>query len=66
MIRKHFYVEDVKDVKGKIIIKFKKFDSLRDSQILIDREVFVDEKDAVSLPDNHFFVHDLIGSEVFS
>lgn len=63
--KKTFYVEYVKDVKGKIIIKFKNFDSLRESQILIDREVYVDEKDAVSLPENHFFVHDLIGSEVF-
>jgi len=63
--KKIFYVEYVKDVKGKIIFKFKNFDSLRDSQILIDREVYVDEKDAVSLPENHFFVHDLIGSEVF-
>jgi 16S rRNA processing protein RimM len=63
--KKSFYIEDVKDVKGKIIIKFKKFDSLRDAQVLTDREVFVDEKDAVSLPENHFFVHDLIDSEVF-
>ena len=63
--KKSFYVEDVKDVKGKIIIKFKNFDSLRDSQVLIDREIFVDEKDAVSLPENHFFVHDLIDSAVF-
>jgi 16S rRNA processing protein RimM len=63
--KKTFYVEAVKDAKGKIVIKFKKFDSLRDSQVLIDREVYVLEKDAVSLPDNHFFVHDLIESEVF-
>lgn len=63
--KKTFYVEDVKDAKGKIIIKFKKFDSLRDSQILIEREVFIDEKDTVSLPENQFFVHDLINSEVF-
>jgi 16S rRNA processing protein RimM len=63
--KKSFYIEDVKNVKGKIIIKFKKFDSLRDAQVLTDREVFVDEKDAVSLPENHFFVHDLIDSEVF-
>jgi 16S rRNA processing protein RimM len=63
--KKCFYIEDVKDVKGKIIIKFKKFDTPRDSKILIDREVFVDEKDAVSLPENHFFIHDLINSEVF-
>jgi len=62
--KKKFIVEDVNDLKGKIIIKFKKFDSPRDSQVLIDREIYVDEKDAVSLPDNHFFVHDLIGSEV--
>jgi 16S rRNA processing protein RimM len=62
--KKRFYVEDVNDLKGKIIIKFKKFDSPRDSQVLIDREIYVDEKDAVSLPDNHYFVHDLIGSEV--
>jgi 16S rRNA processing protein RimM len=63
--KKTFYVEDVKDANGKIIIKFKKFDSLRDTQVLIDREVFVDEKDAFCLPENHFFVHDLINSEVF-
>jgi len=62
--KKIFYVEDVKDVNGKIIIKFKNFDSPRDIQVLIDREIYVDEKDGVSLPDNHFFVHDLIGSEV--
>ena len=63
--KKTFYIEFVKNVKGKIIIKFKKFDSLRDSQILIDREVYVDEKDSVTLPENYFFVHDLIDSEVF-
>ncbi len=34
-------------------------------RVLIDREVYVNEKDAVSLPENHFFVHDLIDSEVF-
>jgi len=63
--KKSFYVEDVKDVKGRIIIKFKKYDSLRDSQTLIDREMFVDAKDAVNLPESYFFVHDLIDSDVF-
>jgi 16S rRNA processing protein RimM len=62
--KKKFYVEDVNDLKGKIIIKFKNFNSTRDSQLLLDREIYVEEKDAVSLPKNHFFVHDLIGSEV--
>ena len=62
--KKIFYVEDVKDLNGKIVIKFKRFDSLRDCQVLIGREIYVDENEKVTLPDNHFFVHDLIGSEV--
>ena len=64
--KKTFYVEDVKDVKGKIIIKFKRFDSPRDAQVLINRDVYIVEKDVVSLPKNHFFIHDLIGSEVLA
>jgi len=62
--KKKFSVEDVKDAGGKIIIKFKHFESSRDSQVLLDRNVYVDEKDTVSLPENHFYIHDLIGSEV--
>jgi 16S rRNA processing protein RimM len=62
--KKTFYVEDVKDINGKIIIKFKRFNSTRDSQVLIDRNVYVEENHAISLPDNHFFIHDLIGCEI--
>jgi 16S rRNA processing protein RimM len=63
--KKIFYIQDVKNINGKIVIKFKNFDSPRDSEVLIDREVFVDEKDSVRLPENHFFVHDLVGCHVF-
>jgi len=62
--KKTFYVEDVKDLNGKLLIKFKRFDTVRDSQVLLGREVYVDEQNKISLPDDHFFVHDLIGSEV--
>lgn len=64
--KKTFFIEDVKNVKGSIIVKFEKFDSIRDSQLLLKREMYIDEKDAVSLPKNHFFVHDLIGSDVIA
>jgi 16S rRNA processing protein RimM len=62
--KKSFIVEDVKNVKGSIIVKFKRFDGIRDSQLLLDRDVFIDEKDAVILPENQFYMHDLIGSEI--
>ena len=64
--KKSFFVEDVKDVKGRYIIKFKNFDNPRDSQVLLGREVYVNEDDVVELPENHFFVHDLIGMEVLA
>ena len=62
--KKTFYIEDVKDLSGKLVIKFKRFDSPRDVSVLLDREIYIDERDKISLPENHFFVDDLIGSEV--
>lgn len=62
--KKNFYIEDVKDINGRLALKFKKFDSIRDCQVLVSREIYIDEKDKISFPDNHFFAHELIGSEV--
>ena len=64
--KKIFYVEDVKNVNGRIIIKFKRFDDQRDSHVLIDRDVYVVEDDSIKLPTNQYFIHDLIGSEVIA
>lgn len=63
--KKTFYIEDAKDVKGKIIIKFRGFDSQKDSQVLIGREVFIDKKKAKIFPAGHIFTSELIGSKVF-
>jgi 16S rRNA processing protein RimM len=62
--KKNFCVQDVKDINGRLAVKFKKFDSVRDCQVLIGREIYIEEKDKVNLPDNQFFAHELIGSEV--
>jgi len=62
--KKTFYIEDFKNLNGKLLLKFKKFNSIRDCQVLIDRDIYVNDKDKVSLPDNQYFIHDLIGSEV--
>ena len=62
--KKLFIIEDVKQIKSEVALKFKKFDTLRDVSVLIDREVYVDDREKIQLPKNHFFIHDLIGSEV--
>jgi 16S rRNA processing protein RimM len=62
--KKSFYIEDVIDIKGKIVVKFRKFDDTRASQVLLGKDIYVDESDSFNLPADHFFVHDLIGSKV--
>jgi 16S rRNA processing protein RimM len=63
--KKLFFVENVKQKKNFFIVKFRNFESDLDSAILVGKEIFVDEKNLVKIPDNHFFIHDLIGSRVF-
>ena len=63
--KKIFTVENVKEYRKSFSIKCLNFDNQRDSQVLIGREVFVDDKDFLKLPEDHFFINDLIGSKVF-
>jgi 16S rRNA processing protein RimM len=63
--KKKFIVEDVKKIKNDFFIKFRNFDSASDTRVLLDKEIFVTEKDAVKLPEKVFFVHDLLDSKVF-
>lgn len=62
--KKKFSVEEVKRQNEFFLIKFANFNSDKESEILLNKEIFVDEQNAVQLPDDHFFIHDLIGSKV--
>jgi len=62
--KKLFFVEKVRQNKNYFTLKFRNFNSEQESEILVGKEIFVDEENLVKLPDNHFFIHDLIGSRV--
>ena len=62
--KKEFLIEDVKKVKDYFVLKFKSFNNDSDVQVLLEKEIFVDSENLVKLPENYFFVHDLIGSKV--
>ncbi len=64
MTKKNF-VEEVIKHKDFFTLKFRNFNTDKDSQFLIGKDIFVDEKDVVKLPADTFFVHDFIGSKVF-
>jgi len=63
---KEFYVEDVFSINEDIALKFRNFDSFEDIQFLIGKKVFITSDELVELPENTFFIHDLIGSVIIS
>ena len=64
-IKKDFYVEEVIKKKDFFTLKFKNFDNDNDVEVLVGRDIFVNEKDLIKLPADQYFIHDLIGSSVF-
>jgi len=65
--KKLFLVEKVtsRSRKSGILLKFKGFNTEKDAQVLVGKEIFVDKNNLVKLPEGYYFIHDLIGSEVF-
>jgi len=63
--KKLLKVENIEEGNDCFFLKIKNFDSESDSEILIGKNIFVDKNDLLELPEDHFFVHDLIGSIVF-
>ncbi len=63
--KKRFIVEEVKKVKNDFFIRFKNFNTDKETGVLLNKEIFIIEKDVVKLPENVFFVHDLLESRVF-
>lgn len=64
-VKKEFKIDEFRKSKGKLILKLKGFSSTSDSKLLIGKEIFIDERDSVKLKSNTFFIHDIIGLEVF-
>jgi 16S rRNA processing protein RimM len=63
--KKKFIIDEVSEHQNSYLLKFRNFESRRDSQVLVGREIFVDDKDVVKLPEDHFFIHDLIDVKIF-
>ncbi|HSD65025.1 MAG TPA: ribosome maturation factor RimM [Ignavibacteriaceae bacterium] len=62
--KKKLLVEKVKQVKSNFYIKFTNFNSDKEVKPLLGKEIFVDEKNVIRLPENSYFIHDLLGSTV--
>lgn len=63
--KKKFFVEEIKRVHDDFFIRFRNFNSDSETRIFLDKEIFVDKKGVIELPENYYFVHDLINSKIF-
>ena len=62
-----FYeIEYVRFQKEKLLVKFKDFDDLNRVLPLKGKYIAIDEKDIVPLPEDSYFIFDIIGCEVYS
>lgn len=59
-------IEAIESLNKSLRIKFAESNSREDAERLRNRELVVDEKDVIELPDDVYFIHDLVGCDVFS
>ena len=58
-------LERVKYHKNLAILKFKEINDINEIISFKDNFIYVDEEGKIILPKNHFFIHDLLDSQVF-
>lgn len=60
------YIEKSRDHKGLIILQFKEYGNINEVLKYKDEYLYVDKENLVELPDDHYFIFDLIGCEAFN
>lgn len=63
--KKKFFIEEILKRGENYLLKLKNFSAERELQAFIGREIFLKQSDLMPLPDNSFYIHDLIGCKVF-
>lgn len=59
-------IERARQHKNAIIIKFKEYDNINDVLNYKESNVYIDINDRVELPEDHFFIFELIGLKVYN
>ena len=62
---KGLIIEEARKINENIVLKFEKFNTKEDVRFLINKKLYVDSENLYKLPEDTFYVHDLIGCEVY-
>lgn len=63
---KKYEIEEVKYQKNLVLLKFKNINDINEAENLKNLYIEIDRKDAVKLPENSYFIVDLIGLDVIN
>lgn len=58
-------LENVRYHKNLTILKFQEYSNINEIEKFKDEFIYVDEEERIVLPENHFFIYELINSQVF-
>lgn len=64
-MKKKFIIEEVKRSNKSFLIKFERFNSERELNVLVGRDIYLSGKDISHLPEGSIFNHDLVNAEVW-
>lgn len=64
--KKEYKIEEVKYHKNMVLIKFEGIENPEEAEMLKTAYLLVDRKDAVPLPENSYYIVDLLGLEVYT
>jgi len=62
--KKELKIQCVKKIKNSILLKFENFNSDKDVNILVGKDLFINEDELVRLPANQAYIHEIVGSIV--
>ena len=63
--KKKLIIEDIRQLNNTFALKFRYFDNVRDAEVFVGREIYVEKKDLAKLPEHSFFINDLVRCKVF-
>jgi 16S rRNA processing protein RimM len=63
--KRSFFIEDFTGTGENYKLKFKNFNSADEAKFLLGKSIFVDIDNLAELEEDTYFIHDLIGSQVF-
>ncbi|MCB9247228.1 MAG: 16S rRNA processing protein RimM [Ignavibacteriales bacterium] len=63
--KKELLIEKSKQIDDKIVLKFERFNTTEDVRFLLNNKLYVDSENLYELPEDSFYIHDLIDSEVY-